>query len=153
RPRGIDPRLPAGRGGDAVDRHDCPRDKRRWAAIALRAMSALTNWLTHSQDFFLNLGWLGVLLYAGAIGLLGGVCVPLSPVAAAGGAMFGFWGGFVAVTIGTALAAVLNFLISRYLLRGPIERRLARNEKFRLIDMAIGREGWKIVALLRFVPM
>ena len=116
-------------------------------------MSALTHWLTNSQDYFLHLGWFGVLLYAGAIGLLGVICVPLSPVAAAGGAMFGFWGGFISVTIGTALAAVLNFLIARYLLRGPIERRLATNEKFRLIDAAIGREGWKIVALLRFVPM
>src|SRR5204862_6765127 len=67
--------------------------------------------------------------------------------------MFGFWRGFIALSIGTAMAAVLNFLISRYLLRGPIERRLAKNEKFRLIDAAIGREGWKIVALLRFVPM
>ena len=89
----------------------------------------LTDWLTQSQDFFVHLGWLGVLLYAGGIGLLGVFCVPLSPVAAAGGAIFGFWRGFVAVTIGTALAAALNFLIARYLLRRPIERRLEKKRK------------------------
>jgi uncharacterized membrane protein YdjX (TVP38/TMEM64 family) len=116
-------------------------------------MSALTQWLTSSQDYFLQLGWLGVLLYAGAIVLLGVVCAPLSPAAVAGGMMFGFGRGFVAITLGTGGAAVVNFLISRYLLRGPIARRLEKNEKFRLIDAAIGREGWKIVGLLRFVPM
>lgn len=116
-------------------------------------MSALTSWLTNSQDYFQQLGWLGVFLYAGVIGLLGVVCAPLSPTAVAGGMMFGFARGFVAITIGTGLAAVLNFLISRYLLRGPIARRLDKNEKFRLIDAAIGREGWKVVGLLRFVPM
>ena len=116
-------------------------------------MSALTHWLTSSQDYFRELGWLGVLLYAGAIVLLGVVCAPLSPAAVAGGMMFGFGRGFVAITLGTGGAAVVNFLISRYLLREPIARRLEKNEKFRLIDEAIGREGWKIVGLLRFVPM
>jgi uncharacterized membrane protein YdjX (TVP38/TMEM64 family) len=116
-------------------------------------MSALTQWLTSSQDYFLQLDWLGVLLYAAAIVLLGLVCAPLSPAAVAGGMMFGFGRGFVAITLGTGGAAVVNFLISRYLLREPIARRLEKNEKFRLIDAAIGREGWKIVGLLRFVPM
>jgi uncharacterized membrane protein YdjX (TVP38/TMEM64 family) len=116
-------------------------------------MSPLINWLTHSQDFFVHLGWLGVLLYAGAIAVLGLLCAPLSPAAVAGGMMFGFGRGFVAITLGTGLAAVLNFLVSRYLLREPIARRVAKHEKFRLIDEAIGREGWKVVGLLRFVPM
>jgi uncharacterized membrane protein YdjX (TVP38/TMEM64 family) len=47
----------------------------------------------------------------------------------------------------------VNFLISRYVARGVVQRRLARDERFTLIDEAIGREGWKIIALLRFVPM
>jgi uncharacterized membrane protein YdjX (TVP38/TMEM64 family) len=116
-------------------------------------MSALINWLIHSQDFFRHLGWLGVVLYGLGVAVLGILCVPLSPTAVAAGAIFGFWRGFIAITIGTGLAAVVSFLTSRYLLRGPIARRLERNEKFRLIDAAIGREGWKIVGLLRFVPM
>ena len=116
-------------------------------------MSAFTQSLTSSQDYFLQLGWLGILLYAGGVALAGLVCAPLSPLAVAGGMMFGFGRGFVAITLGTALSAAGNFLVARYLLRGPIARRLEKNEKFRLIDAAIGREGAKIVALLRFVPM
>ena len=116
-------------------------------------MSAFTDWLTSSKDYFLHLGWLGVLLFAGGIVLAQMFCAPLSPVAIAGGLIFGFSRGLVALELGTALGAVVNFLLSRYLLRGPFARRLAANEKFRLIDAAIGREGWKIVGLLRFVPM
>lgn len=116
-------------------------------------MSAFTQWLANSQEYFQQLGWAGVLLYAGAIVLVQLVCAPLSPVAIAGGLIFGFTRGFAAITIGTAAGALVNFVLARYFLRGPIARRLERNEKFRLIDAAIGREGWKIVALLRFCPI
>jgi uncharacterized membrane protein YdjX (TVP38/TMEM64 family) len=37
--------------------------------------------------------------------------------------------------------------------RGAVNRYLAHHEKFRLIDAAIGREGGKIVALLRLCPL
>ena len=42
---------------------------------------------------------------------------------------------------------------SRYFARGFITRKLSGNEKFRLIDSAIAREGWRIVLLMRFVPI
>ena len=118
-------------------------------------MSALLNWLTSSQDYFRHLGWLGVLAFAGCIVLVQMIPapLPLSLMAMSGGLIFGMGGGWVAITIGTALGAAVNFLVARHVARDAFARRLAKNEKFRLIDTAIGREGWKIVALLRFVPM
>jgi uncharacterized membrane protein YdjX (TVP38/TMEM64 family) len=116
-------------------------------------MSTLLNWLTSSQDFFRQLDWLGVVLFAVAIVLAQMVIAPLSPLALAAGLIFGLGRGWVAITLGTGLGAAINFLISRHVARNAIARRLANNEKFRLIDAAIGREGWKIVALLRFAPM
>lgn len=116
-------------------------------------MSSFIQWLTSSQDFFTQRGWMGVLLFAGAIVVVQMFIAPMSPVALAAGFGFGFGRGWIAITVGTALGAAVNFLISRYAARGPVARRLGKNEKFRLIDAAIGREGWKIVFLLRFVPM
>jgi uncharacterized membrane protein YdjX (TVP38/TMEM64 family) len=78
---------------------------------------------------------------------------PLSIFAIAAGMIFGGWRGFIAVEIGTALSAAINFLLARYVARAPIQRRMEQNPKFRAIDAAIGREGWKLVVLLRFVPM
>ena len=116
-------------------------------------MSSLLQWLTASQDFFVQRGWVGVLLFAGAIVVVQMFIAPMSPIAIAAGFGFGFGRGWVAITIGTALGAAVNFLVSRYVARRPLARRLEKNEKFRLIDAAVGKEGWKIVFLLRFVPM
>src|SRR6185295_6124938 len=47
----------------------------------------------------------------------------------------------------------LAFLIARYVARRAIERRIAGNPKFAAVDRAVGREGFKIVALLRLSPV
>ncbi|MEI9895614.1 MAG: VTT domain-containing protein [Chthoniobacter sp.] len=47
----------------------------------------------------------------------------------------------------------MNFLLARYVARTAVTRYLAHHEKFRLIDAAIGREGGKIIALLRLCPI
>jgi len=120
-------------------------------------MSAIVNHLLSRLDLWqhslLQLGWLGVLGFAlGMVGLQM-VFIPLSIFAVAAGAIFGFWEGAFAVTLGTNVGGVVNFLIARYVARGTVSRYLAHHEKFRLIDSAIGREGGKIVALLRLCPM
>ena len=116
-------------------------------------MNSFVRWLSESEQFFREMGWAGVLVYAGVIVLVGVVSAPLSPLAIGAGVLFGLPRGLVAVELGTALAASVNFLISRYAARGIVHRRVMRDERFRLIDEAIGKEGWKIIALLRFVPM
>ena len=116
-------------------------------------MSAFSQQILHWERFFQDLGWLGVLVYAALIVGLQVFCAPLSPVAIAAGLIFGIGRGFVAVELGTVVGAAVNFIASRYLMRERISRWLMRHEKFRLIDAAIGREGGKIVALLRFCPI
>ena len=100
-----------------------------------------------------SLGPAGILLFAGIFFAAQFCLAPVAPLAMAAGAIFGLGGGWVTVTLATALGAALNFLFSRHLARNAIARRLGKSEKFRLIDQAIGREGWKIVALLRFCPI
>jgi len=116
-------------------------------------MSVLITWLTHSQQYFQNMGWLGVLAFAGVTLAVQLFLAPTSPLAIAGGLFFGFSGGLVSIEIGTTLGIVVNFLIARYVARNAIAHRLEKHEKFRLIDEAIGREGGKIVLLLRFCPI
>jgi uncharacterized membrane protein YdjX (TVP38/TMEM64 family) len=115
-------------------------------------MKFLTGWLASSQEYFHGLGWLGVLAFAAVMAGAGIASSPLSPFAVTAGIVFGFWRGFVAVQVGTMISAALNFVISRHLAREFVQRRLATHPKFLAIDAAVGREGWKIVALLRFVP-
>jgi uncharacterized membrane protein YdjX (TVP38/TMEM64 family) len=116
-------------------------------------MTQLVDALIVSQQYFRDLGWLGILFWAAIIVALQLVFIPLSPSAIAAGFMFGLPGGLLAITIGTMTGAALNFVLSRKFARGAIARRLEQNPKFQLIDAAIGREGWKIIALLRFCPI
>ena len=122
--------------------------------IPLMAITeSITHLIAQSQETFKHLGALGVLIYSAGIIVLGAAILPLSPFAMGAGAIFGFWGGFIAITIGTNAGAVINFLLSRYIARAAISRRLANHEKFRVIDAAVGREGGKIIALLRLCPL
>jgi uncharacterized membrane protein YdjX (TVP38/TMEM64 family) len=120
-------------------------------------MSGITQHLLDRLDLWhdtlLQLGWLGVFGFAAGLIVLQMVFIPLSVFAVAGGAIFGFWKTFIAVTIGTNAGAAVNFFLARYVARGAVNRYLAHHEKFRLIDAAVGREGGKIVALLRLCPL
>ena len=78
--------------------------------------------------------------------------VPGSLLTLAAGAIFGLVKGTIYTLIGATLGASAAFLVARYVARRRIERRIAGNAKFAAIDKAVGREGFKIVALLRLSP-
>ncbi len=79
--------------------------------------------------------------------------VPGSLLTLAAGVIFGLARGTLYVAIGASTGAALAFLVSRYLARGWIEKRLEGNEKFAAIDRAVGKQGLKIVTLLRLSPI
>lgn len=89
-----------------------------------------------------------ILVYAVATVAL----VPGSLLTLAGGLLFGLWLGVFYCFTGATLGAVAAFLISRYLARGAIERRLAGHPSFARIDRAVGRDGLRIALLLRLSP-
>ncbi len=78
--------------------------------------------------------------------------IPGSLLTLAAGAIFGLWQGTLYTLIGATLGASAAFLVSRYLARGAVERRLGKNEKLAAIDRAIGREGARLIFLLRLSP-
>ncbi len=79
--------------------------------------------------------------------------IPGSLLTLAGGAIFGLAEGTALVFVGASLGATAAFLASRYLVRGAIEKRVAAEPRFAAIDRAVGREGFKIVLLLRLTPV
>lgn len=79
--------------------------------------------------------------------------VPGSILTLAAGAIFGLLWGTVYVFIGSTIGACLAFLISRYLARGWVEKKLEDQPRFQAVDRAVGREGGKIVALMRLAPV
>jgi len=79
--------------------------------------------------------------------------VPGSVLTLTAGAIFGLVRGVAYVMVGATIGASLAFLVARYIARGAIEQRLHGNSRFAAIDRAVGREGRKIVFLLRLSPV
>ncbi len=79
--------------------------------------------------------------------------LPGSVLTLAAGFIFGLVRGTLYTFIGATIGASFAFLIARYVARGAIERKIAGNPKFAAVDRAVGREGFKIVALLRLSPL
>ncbi len=99
-----------------------------------------------------GLGVWGPIVY-GLIYVLAVVALaPASALTIAAGAIFGLGIGTATVSLASTTGSALAFLMSRYLARDAIARRVRRYPKFEAIDRAIGEEGWKIVALLRLSP-
>jgi uncharacterized membrane protein YdjX (TVP38/TMEM64 family) len=79
--------------------------------------------------------------------------VPGSVLTLAAGAIFGVLEGTAVVFVAASLGACAAFLVSRYLARSLVEQRLASSDLFVAIDRAIGKQGRKLVVLLRLSPV
>ncbi len=100
-----------------------------------------------------SLGYLGFIVYAVAYIGATVLFIPGSILTIGAGALFGIVKGSVIVSISSVTGAAFAFLISRYLARERIEKRFGQNTRFKAIDSAIGKEGGKIILLLRLTPL
>ncbi len=100
-----------------------------------------------------NLGFWGPLVFILGYALATVGFIPGSLLTLAAGALFGLVEGTLYTFAGATLGAAAAFLVARYGARGWIERRIAGNARFAAIDRAVGKEGFKIVALLRLSPV
>ncbi len=104
-------------------------------------------------DWVDGLGVWGPLVFIAGYALAVVAFAPGSVLTLAAGAIFGIAEGTIYVFIAATLGAAAAFLVSRYVARGAVERRLAGNRRFAAIDRAVGAQGRKIVFLLRLSPV
>ncbi len=106
----------------------------------------------HFATWVDSLGPLGPLVFIGGYAIAVVAFVPAVLLTLAAGAIFGIRAGVVYVFCAATIGASLAFLVSRYVARGAVERRIADNESFAAIDQAIATQGRWIVFLLRLSP-
>jgi len=109
--------------------------------------------LQRSLDWVAGLGPTGVIAFVVIYILACVFMLPGSVLTLGAGAVFGVVKGSVIVSVSATLGATAAFLVGRYLARDRVARRIEGNERFRAIDEAVGREGWKIVGLTRLSPV
>ena len=81
------------------------------------------------------------------------LAVPALPLTASSGYLFGLVPGFVTVLVSATIAASISFFIGRTFLREWAQKIASTSPRWRAIDTAIGREGFKVILLLRMSPL
>lgn len=79
--------------------------------------------------------------------------LPAAILTAGGGFVFGLAWGSLYVLIAASISANIAFLLGRHFARDWITRKLEGNARFKALDEATARDGWKIVALVRLAPV
>ena len=79
--------------------------------------------------------------------------LPGSVLTLGAGFLFGVPLGLLSAWTGATLGACAAFLVGRTLARDWVAGKVSGNPKFAAVDEAVGREGFKIVLLLRMSPI
>jgi uncharacterized membrane protein YdjX (TVP38/TMEM64 family) len=111
------------------------------------------DWLGNFNDWIGQMGVAGIFIFIGVYAVATVLLAPGAILTIGAGFAFGLFKGFLAVSAGATLGAALAFLVARFIARDKIEAIAQRNEKFRNIDSAIGKQGAKLVFLLRLSPV
>ena len=110
-------------------------------------------WLGSFNDWVGQMGVAGIFIFIGVYAVATVLLAPGVILTIGAGFAFGLWKGFLAVSAGATLGASLAFLVARFIARDKVEAIAKRSEKFRNIDNAIGKQGAKLVFLLRLSPV
>lgn len=100
-----------------------------------------------------SLGIWGPIAYIGIYNLATLLFVPGSLLTFKGGCLFGLFWGSIYVLIAAMIGATSAFLIGRYLSRDWVANQINQHPKLKAIDLAVAKEGWKIVLLTRLCPV
>jgi len=120
--------------------------------LAMRFLP-VQEWLRRFNSWVAEMGTTGILIFIGVYALATVLLAPGSILTIGAGFAFGLSKGFLAVSAGSTLGAALAFLVARFIAREKVEATAKGNEKFREIDKAIGKQGAKLIFLLRLSPL
>src|SRR6266576_2774361 len=110
-------------------------------------------WLRSFNDWVGQMGVAGIFIFIGVYAVATVLLAPGAILTIGAGFAFGLWKGFLAISAGATFGASLAFLVARFIAREKIEAIARRNETFRKIDNAIGKEGAMLIFLLRLSPV
>ncbi len=109
-------------------------------------MQALIVWVKAS-------GMWGVVAFAVIYVITTVMLIPASILTLGAGFIYGPLWGTLLVSPSSVLAAFVAFSLARGRLRPWVQTKVAGNERFAVIDKAVGEQGFKIVMLLRLSPL
>ena len=124
------------------------------AAVTMTfSLLPIREWFQHFAGRLESLGAFGpaavVVIYVLGTVLL----IPGSAITLGVATLFELKTALMVVFVGANLGALCSFILARTFLREKAARWAARKPRFRSLDLAIGRQGFKIVLLARLSPI
>jgi uncharacterized membrane protein YdjX (TVP38/TMEM64 family) len=110
-------------------------------------------WLRNFNSWVAHAGVAGIFIFVIVYAVATVLLAPGSILTIGAGFAFGLGKGFLAVSAGSIIGAALAFLVARFIARDRVEAIAKGNDKFRRIDNAIGKQGAKLIFLLRLSPV
>lgn len=81
------------------------------------------------------------------------LAIPVFPLTASSGYLFGLFPGYATVLVSATIAAMASFIIGRTFLRDWATQFTSKWPKWVAIDRSIAKEGLKVILLLRLSPL
>jgi uncharacterized membrane protein YdjX (TVP38/TMEM64 family) len=104
------------------------------------------------QEWIAGYGAWGPLIYISIYFVAPAFFLPGLPITVVGGVLFGPFWGVVYTIIGSTGGACIAFLVARYLGREWVGNKI-RGTNLGKLDDEVERQGWKIVAFTRLIPL
>lgn len=123
------------------------------AVVVVLRFLPIGDWLIQLQSSIKNLGLFAPVAYALLYVATTVLLIPGSLLTIGAAGIFSFWTALAVVLVGANLGALGAFLLTRTFLRERVAVWAASNPKFAALDRAIGREGFKMVLLVRLSPV
>lgn len=123
------------------------------ATVGVAARGPLTEFVQYFTAVVDDLGPAGYFAYGLVYAGLEVLAVPAIPLTMTAGVVFGVVPGTAVVSAAATAAATASFLIARYAARERVQAYAAKSPRFAAVDRAIGRDGLRVVTLLRLSPL
>jgi uncharacterized membrane protein YdjX (TVP38/TMEM64 family) len=124
------------------------------AVIILIRFTGATSYLEQDalRDLIQGYGVIAPGVYMLVYAIAPALFLPGLPLTIAGGILFGPFWGVVYTIVSATVGACVAFLISRYIARDWIAKKL-KSPRWRHLDEGVEKHGWKIVAFTRLIPL
>ncbi len=122
------------------------------AALFLRGPAGVEETVSALRGWADARGPAGMVGFGAAYVALALLFVPGAVLTMAAGAVYGVGWGLAVVAVATTVADAVAFLLGRHVAREAVLRLMDRYPRFRVVDRAVSRGGWRVVALVRLNP-
>ena len=123
------------------------------ALVVAGVLLPVEDWTVSLATSARDAGPAGVAIFFVAYVVAAVALLPGSVLTLAAGFAYGPGFGLLVASPASVMAATLAFLLGRTALRDRIERKVRASRKAEAIQQAVGREGFKLVLLLRLSPL